>query len=83
MDTKSNDDEAVAEKKPRWENPMQAFDPDTMSLKKYQKKAQKKHRKETNRNVKRADDLTNMFQNFTGMKEDTDDYDFNEYFKWF
>lgn len=81
MDTKSNDDQAVAEKRPRWENPMQAFDPDTMSLKKYQKKAQKKHRKETNRNVKRADDLTNMFQNFTGMKEDEDDYDFNEYFK--
>lgn len=76
----SEEPSGSGEKKPRWESPAQTFDPNTMSLKQYQKKMQKKHRKESNRNVKRTDDLTDMLQNFSGLQE-KDDYNFNDYFK--
>ncbi|KAG7171454.1 guanine nucleotide-binding protein-like 3 homolog [Homarus americanus] len=70
------------EKKKRWETPLQEFDPQTMSMKKFQKKMQKKTRKESQRNVKRTDDLTSAFQKFSGLKDnnDDDDYDFAAYF---
>merc|ERR1719342_678087 len=79
MDTKVNNNEDEAEKKPRWETEPQDFDPSTMSLKKAQKKAQKKSRKEGNRNIKRTDELTAAFTNFTGLKDKDDDYDFNDF----
>lgn len=70
----------TAEKKERWETELQEFDPSTMSIAKFQKKMQKKARKENSRNKKRTDDLTSAFENFTGLKESTEDYDFNDYF---
>lgn len=82
MDASSTGSESVdkSEKLERWETPLQEFDPQSMSLKKYQKKMQKKARKEGNRNVKRTDDLTLAFQSFSGLK-DKDEYDFNAYFE--
>lgn len=78
----SSDSTDKSEKKERWETTLQEFDPKTISLEKYQKKMQKKARKENNRNIKRADELTTAFQSFSGLKEDDDDdeYDFEEYF---
>ena len=70
-------------KRPRWENPPQAFDPETMSLSKFTKKAMKKNRKEANRNVRRAHDLSNMMAAFGGIdanKNEGEDYDFKDYF---
>nr|XP_045594096.1 guanine nucleotide-binding protein-like 3 homolog [Procambarus clarkii] len=82
MDASSTGSESVdkSEKLERWETPLQEFDPQSMSLKKYQKKMQKKARKEGNRNVKRTDDLTLAFQSFSGLK-DKDEYDFHAYFE--
>ncbi|KAK7077881.1 Guanine nucleotide-binding protein-like 3 [Halocaridina rubra] len=67
-----------SEKKPRWETERPVFDPETMSLQKYQKKMMKKVRKERNRNEKRMDGLTLELDNLQCGNED---YDFNEYFK--
>ncbi|XP_069948877.1 uncharacterized protein [Cherax quadricarinatus] len=73
-----NEPTKESEKKQRWETILQDFDPQTMSMKKYQKKMQKKVRKENRRNVKRADDLTDALEGFSGLKDDDDDdYDFN------
>lgn len=73
-----NEPTKESEKKQRWETILQDFDPQTMSMRKYQKKMQKKVRKENRRNVKRADDLTDALEGFSGLKDDDDDdYDFN------
>lgn len=80
---KENDgmeDDGTTEKKERWETELQEFDPSKTSLKQFQKKMQRKARKENNRNKKRTDDLTAAFESFSGLKESTDDYDFNDYF---
>ncbi|XP_076040959.1 nucleostemin 1 isoform X2 [Oratosquilla oratoria] len=71
------------EKKERWETKIAEFDPATISLKKYQKKMQKKARKEKSRNVKRMDDLADVMTTFGGLKDkaENDDYDFNDYFE--
>lgn len=79
-DSNSLEEENTTEKKERWETELQEFNPNTMSLKKFQKKMQKKARKENNRNKKRTDDLTAAFENFSGLKDSADDYDFNDYF---
>lgn len=73
-------EDSAAEKKERWETELQEFDPSSMSLKKFQKKMQKKARKENNRNKKRTDELTTALENFSGLKETSEDYNFNDYF---
>lgn len=65
-------DSEKSEKKDRWETVLQEFDLETTSLKKYQKKMLKKTRKEINRNVKRADDLTTALENFSGLRDSKD-----------
>ena len=82
MDKESNSkvEDATTEKKERWETELKEFNPSTMSQKQFQKKVQKKARKENNRNKKRTDDLTTAFENFSGLKESNEDYDFNDYF---
>ncbi|XP_064087103.1 guanine nucleotide-binding protein-like 3 homolog [Macrobrachium nipponense] len=64
------------EKKPRWETQMPTFNPEEMSLEKFQKKMMKKARKEKNRNVKRIDGLLEGVDNL----KCGEDYDFAEYF---
>lgn len=82
MDSEPNSkgEDSTTEKKERWETELQEFDPSKMSLKQFQKKMQRKSRKENNRNKRRADDLTSAFENFSGLKESSEDYDFNDYF---
>lgn len=82
MDSEPNSkgEDNTTEKKERWETELQEFDPSKMSLKQFQKKMQRKSRKENNRNKRRADDLTSAFENFSGLKESSEDYDFNDYF---
>lgn len=77
---KKKKDEQPQEKKPRWETELPTFDPETMSLQKYQKKMMKKARKERNRNEKRMDGLADELVSLMGSKK-TEDYDFNEYFE--
>ena len=79
-ETSSKGEDNTTEKKERWETELQEFDPSKMSLKQFQKKMQRKSRKENNRNKKRADDLTSAFEKFSGLKESSEDYDFNDYF---
>lgn len=71
----------VSEKKARWETTLKEFNPQTMSMKAYQKKMQKKVRKEKNRNVKRTDDLTDALEKFSGLNDSNDDYDFDSFDK--
>ncbi|KAG0712941.1 Guanine nucleotide-binding protein-like 3 [Chionoecetes opilio] len=78
----SKAEDSTTEKKERWETELPQFDPAITSMKVFQKKMQKKARKENNRNKKRADDLTDAFENFSGLKEPkepSEDYDFNEF----
>ncbi|XP_068242976.1 guanine nucleotide-binding protein-like 3 homolog [Palaemon carinicauda] len=65
------------EKKPRWESEVPTFNPEEMSLEKFQKKVMKKARKEKNRNIKRIDGL---MADLDGLKCTGEDYDFEEYF---
>lgn len=79
MEPPPEDDKAKKdEKKPRWETQLPTFDPETMSLQKYQKKMMKKARKERNRNVKKIDGLVSELD---GLKCTNEDYDFNEFFE--
>lgn len=64
------------EKKARWETQLPTFNPEEMSLEKFQKKMMKKARKEKNRNVKRIDGLLEGVDSLTCGE----DYDFAEYF---
>merc|ERR1719233_493275 len=66
------------EKKPRWETQVPTFDPETMSMQKFQKKMMKKARKEKNRNVKRIDSLVDELDT---LKCANEDYDFDEHFE--
>ncbi|KAK4316977.1 hypothetical protein Pmani_011915 [Petrolisthes manimaculis] len=78
--TKTSKSKEVEEKKKRWETPLKEFDPQTMSLNKFQKMMQKKARKEGNRNVKRTDDLTAAFESMPGLEDKDEDYKFEDYF---